>query len=247
MPSTSHPHRLRLRRLAVLARDSWFVRGYLAVFGVSLVAMFLFPDSDFAAVPLLLTAPLCTVALFFPLDPGAAVNGAADVLALGAMGLWLAVCALVNACVLGAVTARSTTPRTPTARASRPGTAAPSSRVISEQRGPRGIRRVLAPAVDNWPSRGYLAVVAASLGFFLHATYVLQDAGFAAIWPVMTTAPFSILALLLAGPAEFYLSLPWLGSLILLTGVTLSGLINAVLLGRLARRLRAREPRPAIG
>ncbi|GGX46092.1 SCO4225 family membrane protein [Streptomyces fructofermentans] len=245
MPSTSQPH--RLRRLAVLARDSWLARSYLVVFGVSLVAMFLFPDSPFAAVPLLLTAPLCTVALFLPLDPGSTVEGAADFLALGAVGLWLAVCALVNACVLGAVTTRPATPRTPAASASRPGTETPPRRVMAEQDGPRGLRGVLAPALDNWLARGYLAVVAAALGFFLYAAYVQQDAGFAAIWPVMATAPFSPLALLLAGPAEYYSALPWLGSLILLIGVTLSGLINAVLLGRLARRLHGSEPRPAMG
>ena len=104
-------------------------------------------------------------------------------------------------------------------------------------------RALLAPAVDNWLARGYLAVVAASLGFFLCAVYVLPDPGFAGIWPLMATAPFSILALLVPTPAQ-YSSLTWLSPLIFSAGTALCGLFNAVLLGRLAHRLRAPEPRP---
>ena len=49
----------------------------------------------------------------------------------------------------------------------------------------RRARALLTPAVDHWLARGYLAVVAASLGFFLYA----PDSGLAGIWPVMATAP----------------------------------------------------------
>ena len=108
----------------------------------------------------------------------------------------------------------------------------------------RRIRALLAPAVDNWLARGYLAVVAASLGFFLCAVYLLPDPGFAGIWPLMATAPLSILALLVSTPAE-YSSLGWLSPLVFAAGAALSGLFNAVLLGLLARRLRAREAHPA--
>jgi len=99
--------------------------------------------------------------------------------------------------------------------------------------------------VDNWLARGYLAVVAASLGFFLYAAYLLPDPGFAGIWPFMTTAPLSIVALLAAAPVEWASSLDWLSPLIFSVGAALSGLFNAVLLGLLARRLQARDAHQA--
>ncbi|GAA3793220.1 SCO4225 family membrane protein [Streptomyces phyllanthi] len=106
-------------------------------------------------------------------------------------------------------------------------------------------RALLAPAVDNWLARGYLAVVAASLGFFLYAVYLSPDPGFAGIWPYMATAPLSTLAFLVPAPG-WDSSLAWLSPLIFSAGVAVSGLVNAVLLGLLARRLRSREPRPVI-
>ncbi|MFH0175927.1 SCO4225 family membrane protein [Streptomyces cacaoi] len=109
----------------------------------------------------------------------------------------------------------------------------------------RRTRALLAPAVDNWLARGYLVVVAAALGFFLCAVYVLPDPGFAGIWPLMATAPTSMLALLLSTPAE-YSSLTWLNPLTFAAGTALAGLFNAVLLGRLAHRLWVREPRPVV-
>ncbi|MGW0941563.1 SCO4225 family membrane protein [Streptomyces sp. NPDC002623] len=105
-------------------------------------------------------------------------------------------------------------------------------------------RRLFALATDNWLARGYLAVVAAALGFFLVAVHALPDPGFAGIWPLMTTAPFSFLALLPAVATEDS-ALGWLNSLTFSAGVALCGLFNAVLLGRLARRLRVREARTA--
>lgn len=111
---------------------------------------------------------------------------------------------------------------------------------------PQRIRALLTPAVDNWLARGYLAVVAAALGFFLYAVYLSPDPGFAGIWPLMATAPLSILAFAVATPVEWASSLDWLSPLVFSAGAALSGLFNAVLLGLLARRLRTREARPAI-
>lgn len=59
---------------------------------------------------------------------------------------------------------------------------------------------MLAPAVDSWLARGYLAVVAVALGFFLCAEFLLPDPGFAGIWPLMATAPLSLLALMVSSP-----------------------------------------------
>lgn len=107
----------------------------------------------------------------------------------------------------------------------------------------RSVRTLLAPAVDNWLSRGYLAVVTAALAFFLYAAYLAPDPGFAAIWPLMTTAPLSIFALL-APALEWNSSLAWLSPLLFTAGTALAGLVNAVLLGLLARNLRPDRPRP---
>lgn len=74
------------------------------------------------------------------------------------------------------------------------------------------------------------------------------DPGFAAIWPLVATAPLSILAMLVslvAAPFEWDSPHAWVGSLIFSVGTALSGLFNAVLLGRLARVLRAQLPRAA--
>ncbi|MGJ3559344.1 SCO4225 family membrane protein [Streptomyces sp. INA 01156] len=87
-------------------------------------------------------------------------------------------------------------------------------------------------------------MVAASLGFFLVAAYLLPDPGFAGIWPTMATAPLGVVALLVASPVEWTSSLAWLNPLVFSAGAALSGLFNAVLLGRLAHTLRARETPP---
>lgn len=238
MPNASHsPRRLpRLRRLVALASGNWLARGYLAVFAVAFAVMFLFPESPFAGGPLLLTAPLSFLGVFLPLDPGAGIEGAADVAAVVVFSLWLLLCALVNAAVLGALVTRRT------ATAASTGARAPLPHITA----PAGVRGLLAPAVDNWLARGYLAVVAAALGFFLYAELVLQDPGFAGIWPLMTTAPFGILAMAVSSPVAYYSPVAWLSPLVFSLGAALSGLVNAVLLGLLARRLRAaREPHPA--
>jgi hypothetical protein len=220
----------------VLASGSWLARGYLAVVAVSFAAMFLFPDSVFAGSPLLLTAPLSFLGMFLPLDPGAEIDGAADVTALAVFAVWLLLCALVNAALLGALATSAATDPSTAARAPLPPRAGTR---------PKGVRALLAPAVDNWLARGYLAVVAVALGFFLYAELVLRDPGFAAIWPLITTAPCSLLAMAVSSPVAYYSETTWLSPLVFSLGVALSGLVNAVLLGLLAHSLRAREPHPA--
>jgi hypothetical protein len=75
--------------------------------------MFLFPESDFAGSPLLLTAPLSLLCVFLPLDPGAGIEGAAEVTAVAVFAVWLLLCALVNAAVLGALATRAATAHRP--------------------------------------------------------------------------------------------------------------------------------------
>ncbi|MEU6380102.1 hypothetical protein [Streptomyces sp. NPDC046909] len=109
------------------------------------------------------------------------------------------------------------------------------------------LRVLLAPATDNWLSRGYLAVVAVSLGFFLWAVYLSPDPGFAGIYPILATAPLSMIVnipLMALGPASDS-ALSWVTPLLFSAGTVLCGLANATLLGLLARRLTGREPYPA--
>ncbi|WP_314221569.1 SCO4225 family membrane protein [Streptomyces zaehneri] len=241
MTDASRSRRLpRLRRLLALATDNWPARGYLAVVAASAAVMFLFPESGFAADPLLLTAPLSFLGMVLPFGPGTKGGGAVEASAVGFWVGWLLLCALVNSAVLGALVARSTAAAPSGRRAPLPGVPDPAERPR-----PRGARALLAPAVDNWLARGYLVVVAAALGFFLFAAYVLPDPGFAGIWPLMATAPVSLLAVPLSAPAE-YSSLTWLSPLVFAVVTALAGLFNAVLLGRLAHRLRVREARPAV-
>ncbi|MEU0598072.1 hypothetical protein ABZ484_07405 [Streptomyces sp. NPDC006393] len=250
MSTAARPRRLpRLRRLLGLATDNWLARIYLAVLAVSVLVMFLFPENAVAASPLLLTAPLSLVGVVLPFGPGTEGGGVVEVLAGGCWVAWLLLCALVNAAALGSLAARSATAEAPGARESLPPVPEPSEPAARGMAGSaparlRGVRALLMPAVDNWLARGYLAVAAASLGSFLYAVYGSQDPGFAAIWPLLATAPLSILALLVATPVE-YSSLSWLSPLIFCAGVAVSALCNAVLLGLLARGLRTRRPRSA--
>ncbi|WP_405554601.1 SCO4225 family membrane protein [Streptomyces sp. NBC_01171] len=204
------PHAIRPRRLFTLATGNWLSRGYLAVLAVSVVAMFAFPESELGLGPMTLTAPLSFLGMAFPFGPGTEGGLAVEVLATGFWVGLLLLGALGNAAALGALATRS-------------------AGVPPRQRA----RSLLAPAVDNWPARGYLAVVAAAIGVFLYAVYVSPDAGFAGIWPLMATAPLSILAITLSGPVD-----GWLSPVIFTAGTALAGLFNAVLLGRLARALR---------
>ncbi|WP_410100012.1 SCO4225 family membrane protein [Streptomyces sp. PAL114] len=121
-------------------------------------------------------------------------------------------CALVNAAAFGALARRPD--RTPSTRVR---------------------RALLAAAVDNWPARVHVAVLAAALGFFLLAVLLSPDPGFAGTRPLLAAAPLSSLAVAVSAPAES--SLPWPGTLVFSAGVVLAGLVNAVLIGRLARRI----------
>ncbi|MFJ7102421.1 SCO4225 family membrane protein [Streptomyces albogriseolus] len=204
--------RFRPRRLLALATDSLPARVYLGLVALGVVVLFLAPDSPYAMAPALLTAPLSFLPVVLPFGAGTAGGGAAEVTAAVLYGGWLLLCALVNAAAFGALARRPD--RAPAAR-------------------PR--RTLLAAAVDNWPARAYVAVVAAALGTFLYAVLLSPDPGFAGIWPLIAAAPLSFLAVAVSAPAEY--SLPWLGTLVFTVGVALAGLVNAVLIGRLARRV----------
>ncbi|MGX1092307.1 hypothetical protein RKD47_002988 [Streptomyces albogriseolus] len=208
--------RFRPRRLLALATDSLPARAYLGLVALGVVVLFLAPDSPYAMAPALLTAPLSFLPVVLPFGAGTAGGGAAEVAAAVLYGGWLLLCALVNAAAFGALARRPdrATDRAPAAR-------------------PR--RTLLAAAVDNWPARAYVAVVAAALGTFLYAVLLSPDPGFAGIWPLIAAAPLSFLAVAVSAPAEY--SLPWLGTLVFSVGVALAGLVNAVLIGRLARRI----------
>ncbi|MFB9349003.1 SCO4225 family membrane protein [Streptomyces heliomycini] len=214
--STSPRH--RARQFLALATGGLLARCYLAVVALGVLVLFVAPDSPYAMAPALLTAPLSFLPVALPFGAGTAGGGAAEVVAAGLWGGWLLLCALVNAAALGALARRQD--RAPSVR-------------------PPGRRTLLAAAVDNWPARGYVAVVAAALGFFLYAVLLSPDPGFAAIWPLLAAAPLSFLAVAVPVPAE-YSSLPWLDSLVFFVGVVLAGLVNAVLVGLLTRRLKVR-------
>ncbi|MFC8434970.1 SCO4225 family membrane protein [Streptomyces sp. NPDC057253] len=247
----------RPRRLLALATGNWHARAYLAVVGASVLSTFLFPDSFLAMAPILLTAPLSFLPVVLPFGPGTQGSPAVEALAVGIWTAWLLACALVNAAVLGALASGAAGDGTGVAR---PGTGGAMGRAVSRWARPaagavrRGtpsaprrnvsqrLRALLAPAVDNWPARGYLAVVAAALGFFLVAAYALPDPGFAGIWPIMATAPMSFLVLASVPGAD---AVPeWLSPLLFTAGTVVAGLVNAVLLGRLAHRLRSPQVRP---
>lgn len=205
------PHAIRPRRLLSLATGNWVARGYLAVLAASVVAMLVFPESELASGPVMLTAPLSFLSMAFPFGPGTEGSLAVEVLATGFWIGLLLLGALVNAAALGAL-------------ATRPADVPRAKRV----------RALLAPAVDNWPARGYLAVAAASVGSFLWTVCMSPDPGFAAIWPLIATAPLSILAIMVSASLEN----SWLSTVVFAVGSALAGLFNAVLLGRLTRSVR---------
>ncbi|MGP4084207.1 SCO4225 family membrane protein [Streptomyces sp. KR55] len=105
MPNACHPRRLPwLRRFLALATDNWPARGYLAVFAAFVPVAFLFPDSVYATIPILLTEPLSLLGVVIPIGPGIEDSGGpAVVLAAAITGVRLLLCALVNAAALGAL------------------------------------------------------------------------------------------------------------------------------------------------
>ncbi|MET9163484.1 SCO4225 family membrane protein [Streptomyces cellulosae] len=208
------------RRLLALATDSLAARAYLGLVALGFAAMFLAPDSPFAMAPMVLTAPLSFLPVFVPVGAGVAGGGAAEVAAAVVFVGWMLLCALANAAALGALLRR------PDRRPAEQVPVQPPAR-------PR--RALLAAAVDNWPARIYVAVVAAALGTFLYAVLLSPDPGFAGIWPLLAAAPLSFLAAAVSLPAEF--GLPWMSTLVFTAGIALAGLVNAVLIGRLTRRI----------
>lgn len=250
----------RPRRLLALATGNRHAQGYLAVVAASVLSSFLFPDGVLAMAPMLLTAPLSFLGVVFPFGPGTQGSPAVEALAIAFWALWLLACALVNAAVLGALATGAAGGGTgavrPTAGAARGTDSGPARRLAARfgrfvpgaaRAGvrdgvPHRLRALLAPAVDNWPARVYLAVVAVALGFFLIAVYALPDPGFAGIWPIMATAPLSFLVLIAVPGTET--GPEWLSPLLFAGGTVLAGLVNATLLGRLAHRLRSPQVRP---
>ncbi|MBQ0985438.1 hypothetical protein KBZ10_13115 [Streptomyces sp. F63] len=108
----------------------------------------------------------------------------------------------------------------------------------------RRLRAVLAPAVDNWVSRCYLAAVAVTAGFALYEDlFVSQaDASMAYVAPMLLTAPLNMLFMVALGwiptDAPFYL------------GIAVGAAVNAALLGAAVRALRGHRTsslRPAPG
>ncbi|MGV9872858.1 SCO4225 family membrane protein [Streptomyces cellulosae] len=216
------------RRLLALATDSLAARAYLGLVALGFAAMFLAPDSPFAMAPMVLTAPLSFLPVFVPVGAGVAGGGAAEVAAAVVFVGWMLLCALANAAALGALLRRPD--RIPDRR---PDLAPDRVPVQTPPARPR--RALLAAAVDNWPARIYVAVVAAALGTFLYAVLLSPDPGFAGIWPLLAAAPLSFLAAAVSLPAEF--GLPWMSTLVFTAGIALAGLVNAVLIGRLTRRI----------
>lgn len=109
----------RLRRLLALATDNRPVRGCLAVLASSAPIAFAFSGSVYATIPLLLPEPLSLLGAVLPVGPGS-VEGSrpAAVLAAGVLGVWVFLCALVNAAAIGVLAHHLCTTRhtCPTAR-----------------------------------------------------------------------------------------------------------------------------------
>jgi hypothetical protein len=101
---------------------------------------------------------------------------------------------------------------------------------------------VLALAVNNWLSRGYLAAVVLTAGFALYEDVFVShaDASMAYVVPMLLTAPLNLLFIVALGwvptDAPFYL------------GIAVGALVNAMVLGAVVRAVRRRRPssvRPA--
>ncbi|WP_330234538.1 SCO4225 family membrane protein [Streptomyces sp. NBC_00566] len=236
MPNPSRP-----RRLLALATGHWLARGGLAAVAISALAMSVFPAADFARIPPLLTAPLSLLTVFLPFGPGSGVDPTAGVPANSVWFVLLLVCAVVTAAVLGYLATRpaATAPERPPHSSAPPAQRGSDRAQPASSRMPR-LRTRLAPAVDNWLARGYLAVVAVALTYFLGDTFFGPDSGYAAVYPVITTAPFSIPVFVVAIPTESY-PVTWVHPMVLSVGTILAGLLNAVHIGRYAHTQRARQ------
>ena len=96
----------------------------------------------------------------------------------------------------------------------------------------RSTKRILTAATDNWFSRGYLALCAALLVWVAADSLFVEhaDASFAGVWPLLATAPTSLLAMAVgpSSPPAFFVL------------VALAAYVNATLLGLLVRSVRHR-------
>ena len=110
------------------------------------------------------------------------------------------------------------------------------------------IRTVLALAVDNWASRAYLAVIAATTVWVVCDTLFVEhaDPSMAAVVPWLLTAPLSLLYTLLPGDgfggAEGGAALA-----VYVAGIALAASANAALIGFAVRRTRLFPRRTATG
>ncbi|MDK1476781.1 hypothetical protein QNO07_25835 [Streptomyces sp. 549] len=98
------------------------------------------------------------------------------------------------------------------------------------------VQGFLSAVAGNWVSRLYLA---ATLGLLIwamadHAFVTHQDASFAAVVPLLATAPTSLLTLLLpeGAPAALFFAV-----------IATAAVVNAALLGALTQRLLGRPVR----
>ncbi|WP_037732786.1 SCO4225 family membrane protein [Streptomyces megasporus] len=101
------------------------------------------------------------------------------------------------------------------------------------------VRRALAAVAGTWTARGYLALCAALLLWTLFdAAFVHhEDASFAGVFPLLATAPPSLLMISV---------LPWEGTAFYLSVCAVSALINAAVLNWCVRAMR-RFRNPAEG
>ncbi|GAA0808550.1 SCO4225 family membrane protein [Spirilliplanes yamanashiensis] len=98
------------------------------------------------------------------------------------------------------------------------------------------LRRTAALAVGNWLSRTYLIGVALVVLWvvWLSATGDGSgDANLAGVWPILVTLPGSYLGVALTVAADGAGAMPFL-----VVGLTFGALLNAVVLGMMARTVR---------
>ena len=95
---------------------------------------------------------------------------------------------------------------------------------------------LLRRSLDNWLSGTYLAVVAVALALVAVDTLALShaDASMSAVWPVILTAPESLVLLLTPYGVD-----GWAYGVAYAAVITVSAFANAAFLGTLVRRPRS--------
>lgn len=103
----------------------------------------------------------------------------------------------------------------------------------------RRIRTVFALAVDNWASRAYLAVIAATTLWVLYDAAFVEhaDASMAGVVPWLLTAPFSLLYTLLPGDGFGGME-GGAAMAVYAVGIAVAATVNAALIGFAVRRTR---------